>query len=150
MLPHPQGLFLSQHKYLQDLLTHAHMSNAKPVSTPMVTHPLLSTQTGAPLANPTEYRALVGSLQYLSLTRLDISFAVNRLSQYMHKPTKDHWAALKCLLRYLTGTTTHGLLLRRDLLTTLHAFTDVDWAVDKGDYISTTGYIVYLGRNPIS
>ncbi|KAH9772008.1 hypothetical protein KPL71_012888 [Citrus sinensis] len=130
VLPHPQGLFLSQHKYLQDLLTHAHMSNAKPVSTPMVTHPPLSTQTGA--------------------SRLDISFAVNMLSQYMHKHTEDHWAALKRLLRYLTGTTIHGLLLCRDLLTTLHAFTDADWAGDKDDYISTTGYIVYLGRNPIS
>ena len=145
VLPHPQGLFLSQHKYLQDLLTRAHMSNAKPVPTPMVMHPPLSTQTGAPLANPTEYRALVGSLQYLSLTRLDISFAVNRLSQYMHKPTEDHWAALKRLLHYLAGTTSHGLLLRQDSPTTLHAFTDADWAGDKDDYISTTGYIVYLG-----
>lgn len=150
VLPHPQGLFLSQHKYLQDLLTRAHMSNAKPVPTPIVTHPPLSIQTGAPLANSTEYRALVGSLQYLSLTRLDISFAVNRLFQYIDKPTEDHWAALKRLLRYLVETITHDVLLCQDSPTTLHAFTDTDWAGDKDDYISTIGYIVYLGQNLIS
>lgn len=150
VLPHPHGIFLSQQKYIQDLLTRAHMSNAKPVPTSMVTHPPLSMHNGTPLANPTEYRALVGSLQYLCLTRLDISFAVNKLSQYMHKPTEDHWTALKRLLRYIAGTTSQGLLLRRNSPVNLHAFTDSDWARDTDNYISTTGYIVYLGRNPIS
>lgn len=69
----------------------------------MTIHPSLSMHSGTPLANPTEYRSLVGSLQYLSLTRLDISFVVNKLSQYMQKPTEDHWVAIKRLLRYLAG-----------------------------------------------
>lgn len=82
------------------------MSNDKPVPTLMTINPPLSTYTGTPLANPTKYRALVGSLQYLSLTRLNISFDVNRLSQYMYKPTKDNWVTLKWLLLYVTKTTT--------------------------------------------
>lgn len=150
VIPHPCGLLLSQHRYIQDLLTRDNMANAKPVSTPMLHHPPLTLTSGTPLENLTEYRAIVGSLQYLSLTRLDISFAVNRLSQFMQCPTSDHWLALKRVLRYLVGTSDHGLFLRRDSPLSVHAFTDADWAGDKDDYISTTGYIVYLGSNPIS
>lgn len=68
----------------------------------------------------------------------------------MHKPTDDHWSTLKCLLRYLAGTPHKGILLHRNSLICLHAFTDADQAGDKDDYVSTIGYIVYLGRNPIS
>lgn len=66
------------------------MSHAKVVSTPMVSHPPRTLDGGSPLPLPTEYRALVGSLQYLSLTRMDVAFTVNRLSQFMHKPTTLH------------------------------------------------------------
>lgn len=68
----------------------------------------------------------------------------------MHRPTDLHWAALKRLLRYLHGTIHHGLLIRRNSPLQLHAFTDADWAGDKETYRSTTGYIVYLGSNPIA
>ncbi|KAJ0732045.1 putative RNA-directed DNA polymerase [Helianthus annuus] len=103
-----------------------------------------------PLPSPTEYRAFVGALQYLSLTRPDISFTVNKLSQFMHKPTTTHWEALKRLFRYLHGTLNHGIFFRRHSPLQLHAFTDADWAGDRPSYRSTTGYIVYLGQNPIS
>lgn len=68
----------------------------------------------------------------------------------MQAPTDIHWLALKRLLRYLRGTIHAGIQLHRDTPMRLHAFTDADWAGDKDDYVSTTGYIVYLGRNPIS
>lgn len=68
----------------------------------------------------------------------------------MHKPTDDHRSALKRLLRYLAGTLHKAILLHRNSLPCLHAFTNADWAGDKDDYVSTTGYVVYLGRNPIS
>lgn len=106
--------------------------------------------TTKPISSPTKYRALVGALQYLFITRPDISFAVNRLSQFMHTPTSLHWTTLKRLLRYLHGTLYHGILLRKNSPLKLHAFTDADWAGDKDIYRSTSGYIVYLGSNPIS
>lgn len=126
------------------------MADAKPVSTPMVTHPPLTLSDGIPLPSPTEYRALVGSLQYLSLTRLDVAFVVNRLSQFMHKPSDIHWAALKRLLHYLKGTSDHGITPHRNSPPRLHTYSDADWAGDRDSYVSTTGYIVYLGRNPLS
>lgn len=55
------------------------------------------------------YRSIVGALQYAMITRPDISFAVNKASQYMHHPTNDHWDLVKHILRYLKGSLYHGL-----------------------------------------
>ena len=90
------------------------------------------------------------SLQYLAFTQPDIAYAVNRLSQFMHKLTDIHWQAVKRILRYLAGTPAHGILIRANSPTTLHAYSDADWAGDIDDYLSTTAYVVYLGGNPIS
>lgn len=149
VIQHPHGLFLSQQRYIKDILTKGNMDQCNPIATPLPTHPPLSSQ-GKPLENPTEYRALLGSLQYLGLTRPDISFVVNKLAQYLQRPTHDHWPFLRRVLRYLSGTLHMGLTIHANSPSTLHAYSDADWARDKDDYISTTAYIVYLGRNPIS
>ncbi|XP_019090996.1 PREDICTED: uncharacterized protein LOC109128647 [Camelina sativa] len=144
-----QGLHLMQRKYITDLLAKTHMLDAKPVTTLMTQKPL-TLYTGTPLATATEYRMVVGSLQYLAFTRPDIAFAVNRLSQFMHKPTSDHWQAAKRILRYLAGTRSLGIFLRRDAPLTIHAFSDADWGCDKGTYVSTNAYIIYFGGSPVS
>lgn len=56
----------------------------------------------------------------------------------------------KRVLRYLAGTTTHGIFFSADNSLVIHAFSDADWAGDSDDYVSTNAYIIYLGRNPIS
>lgn len=144
------GMHLRQQKYISDLLQKTNMSTAKPVSTPMSPTPKLSLKSGTRLENPSEYRATMGSLQYLSFTRPDIAFAVNKLSQYMHCPTDLHWIAAKRILRFLAGTQTHGIYFRRGTLLTLHGFSDADWAGDTDDFVSTNAYVVYLGGSPIS
>lgn len=144
------GLFLNQRKYTLDILASAHMSDASPVSTPLDINNILSMHSGTTLTKPTEYCTLVGRLQYLTLTRMDIGYAVNKLSQFMHRPTTLHWQALKRLLRYLKGTVDLGLMLHVNSPFNLHAFSDADWAENRDDYTSTGAYIVYLGRNPIS
>lgn len=147
----PAGLHLTQTKYMVDLLRRAKMDNAKPVATPMSSSQSLTLQSGDKILNPTEYRTIVGALQYLSLTRPDIAFAVNRLCQFMHQPTTTHWEAAKRVLCYLAGTIDKGIFFSSSAVPpTLHAFSDADWAGDKDDYISTGAYIVYLGRQPIS
>ena len=134
------------------------MNDAKPILTPLPTSSVaISLISGKPLSHPTLYHAVVGSLQYLSLTQPDISFAVNRMAQFMHQPTNEHWILIKCILRYVCGTLDKGLLLYRDSPLTLHgfsdslhAFLDADWAGNKDDYSSTNAYLVYLGRNLVS
>lgn len=145
-----QGIHLSQRKYITDLLARTGMQHAKPVSTPLPTSPKLTLHAGTLLQDATEYRSIVGSLQYLSFTRPDISYAVSRLSQYMHRPTTEHWQATKRVLRYLSGTTTHGIYMAKNSPLTLHGFSDADWAGDTDDYISTNAFVIYLGSNPVS
>ena len=92
---------------------------------------------------------MVGALQYLTITRPDISFAVNQVCQFMHQPTTIHWSAVKRILRYLKTTNTHGLYYRPGSLT-LTAFSDADYAGNPDDRHSIGGYCIFLGHNPIS
>ncbi|XP_019086584.1 PREDICTED: uncharacterized protein LOC109126995 [Camelina sativa] len=110
----------------------------------------LTINTGTPLTDAKDYRMIVGSLQYLGFTRPDIAFPINRLSQFMHRPTNAHWQAVKRVLRYLAGTSTLGIFLHRDVPLTVHAFSDVDWGRDKATYVSTNAYTVYFGGSPVS
>ena len=146
----PAGLFLSQHKYINDLLVKTKMQDAKPVSTPLCHTEALRLHDGTPSTDATMYQQVIGALQYLSLTRPDISFAVNKLSQFMHLPIVTHWSAAKRLLRYLKGTFHHGLFIRRHSPLKLHAFSDADWAGNQDDRSSTSAYVIFLGSNLIS
>ena len=93
---------------------------------------------------------MIGALQYLSLTRPDISFAVNKLSQFMHCLTQTHWTATKRLLRYLKKTIFHGINIKETSSPTLTCFLDVDWASSLDDRKSTSAYVLFLGHTPIS
>ena len=101
--PTHDGIVLAQEKYISDLLTRTNMLQAKGVSTPMASIDKLYPLDGTTLspANATKYRSVVGALQYLTLTRPDISFSVNKVCQFLATPTDVHWAAVKRILRYL-------------------------------------------------
>jgi hypothetical protein len=92
---------LIKKRYISDLLKETNMHEAKPITSPMASSSVLSAFTGDPMEDPSLYRSTVGSLQYLSLTRPDLSFAVNRVCQFMHRSLKTHWQAVKRILWYL-------------------------------------------------
>ncbi|XP_060676375.1 uncharacterized mitochondrial protein AtMg00810-like [Ziziphus jujuba] len=146
------GLILSQAKYIQDLLTKTRITEAKSVPTPMQTGHQLSAHEGDLLTNPEEYRSVVGALQYLTITRPEITFSVNKLCQFVHSPTTSHWNACKRLLRYLNDTIHYGLHFKVPDMTKLvfHAFTDSNWASCPDDRRSCSGYCVLLSPNLIS
>ncbi|GKE46080.1 retrovirus-related pol polyprotein from transposon TNT 1-94 [Tanacetum coccineum] len=139
------GILLSQKKYILELLQSAGLSNCNPVSSPMVTSSSLSLDDSTAFSNPVKYRQVVGSLQYVTLSRPDIAFAVNKVCQYMHALTENHWSAVKRILRYLHDMVEHG-----NPDTSLEAFLDADWAGDLDDRRSTGGFAIYLGSNLIS
>ncbi|XP_021317078.1 uncharacterized protein LOC110435636, partial [Sorghum bicolor] len=146
------GLVLSQHRYAADVVKRANMGNCRPVDTPISSSEKLSITDGTSLdeEDSTRYRSIVGALQYLTLTRPDLSFAVNKVCQFLHAPTTTHWTAIKRILRYVKGTLTMGLKIRKSSSTLVSAFSDADWAGCVDDRRSTGGFAVFFGPNLIS
>lgn len=128
------------------------MDKSKAVSTPMSVQDKLAADQGTPLTGDAvfDYRSIVGGLQYLTLTRLDISFAVNKVCHYLAKPTTMHWEAVKRILCYIKGTTDTGLRIRKSPSMLLSVFTDADWASSADDRRSTGGFVVFFGPTLIS
>ena len=126
------------------------MAGAKDVSTPMSTTQYLHLLDGTTSMDNTKYRRIIESLQYLSLTRPNISFVVNKLFQFIHKPTITHWTATKRLLWYLKKTIFHDIHIKKVAAHCLTTYNDADWAGSIDDKISTLDDITFLGYNPIS
>lgn len=84
--PSAHGLLLNQANYARDLLDTAQMTYCKQVSTPMAPKDHKGSTNDTPFNNPTLYRSIAGALQYLTFTRLDLSFSVNFVYQFMHTP----------------------------------------------------------------
>jgi hypothetical protein len=144
------GLFLSQRQYAADLLQRAGMAECHSTATPVDTHAKLSAVDGAPVADPTQYRSLAGALQYLTLTRPDLAYAVQQVCLFMHDPREPHLALLKRVLRYVKGTLSTGLHIGTGAITSLTAYSDADWAGCPDSRRSTSGYCVFLGDNLVS
>ncbi|CAH1431765.1 unnamed protein product [Lactuca virosa] len=117
------------------------MDGVKDVTTPLNSSVSLKLHDGSASVDPNPYRKLVGSLQYLAFKRPNISFAVNKLSQFIHAPSEIHWKSLKKILKYLKGTIHHGLFLNRASSLTLKAFFDSDWGVIEYGGHSTMAYV---------
>ncbi|GJX63889.1 ribonuclease H-like domain-containing protein [Tanacetum coccineum] len=134
---------------LNYFLNRAHMVNCNPSQTPIDTGSKLGSD-GDMVAGPTLYRSLVGSLQYLTFTRPDISYAVQQVCLYMHDPREPHFSTLKRILRYVRGTLDYGLQLFSSSTTDLVAYSDADWAGCPTIRRSTSGYCVFLDNNLLS
>uniref|UniRef100_A0A2N9GFC2 Reverse transcriptase Ty1/copia-type domain-containing protein n=1 Tax=Fagus sylvatica TaxID=28930 RepID=A0A2N9GFC2_FAGSY len=115
--------YLTQFKHTSDLISKAGITDSKIVDTPIEYNNRLNTHDGEPFPNATLYRQLVGSFVYLTVTRLDISYAVHIVSQFMAASRSLHYAV---------------------------AYSDADWAGDPTDRRSTTGYCFLLGDSLIS
>ncbi|XP_020676978.1 uncharacterized protein LOC110095683 [Dendrobium catenatum] len=145
----PSRYFLSQSQYTLSILQQANMLGCKPLSNPTDTKMPAAFSNNSEISDPGTYRQLTGALQYLTLTRPDIAFNVNLLSQHMHSLLPQHIYLLKRLLCYLKGTINYGLPITKSNLV-LHSFSDADWAGDLISRKSTSGYCSFLGNNIIS
>uniref|UniRef100_A0ACD5W9H1 Uncharacterized protein n=1 Tax=Avena sativa TaxID=4498 RepID=A0ACD5W9H1_AVESA len=144
------GFYISQEKYIQDLLARAALGDERTVETPMELNVKLQPTDGDPLPDPTRYRHLVGSLVYLAVTRPDISYLVHILSQFVSAPTTVHYSHLLRVLRYLRGTITRRLLFPRSSSLQLQCYSDATWASDPSDRRSLSAYCVFLGGSLIA
>ncbi|RVW55440.1 Retrovirus-related Pol polyprotein from transposon RE1 [Vitis vinifera] len=133
------GVVLSQRKYALDILEETGMLDCKPVDTPMDPNVKLVPGQGEPLGDPGRYRRLVGKLNYLTITRPDISFLVSVVSQFLQSPCDSHWDAVIRILRYIKSTPGQGVLYENRGHTQVVGYTDADWAGSPTDRRSTSG-----------
>ncbi|XP_042065402.1 uncharacterized mitochondrial protein AtMg00810-like [Salvia splendens] len=108
------GIFLRQKKYTLDILAETGLIDCKPADTPILVNHGLQISDETELADQGKYQRLVGKLIYLSHTRPDIAYAVGVVSQFMHRPQKDHYEAALRIVRYLKGTVGHGIMFRKN------------------------------------
>nr|CAD1837598.1 unnamed protein product [Ananas comosus var. bracteatus] len=142
-----RGIFLSQRKYVLDLLAETEKLGAKPCSAPIAPNLQLTANDDELFEDPKRYRRLVGKL---TVTRPDIAYSVSVLSQFMSSPTVTHWKALGQILCYLKGAPGRGILYKNHGHSNIECFSDADWASSKVDRRSTTGYCVFVGGNVMS
>eukprot|EP00253_Pinus_taeda_P013579 PITA_13579 len=144
------SIFLSQTKYLKQILKKYGMEDSKPVCTPMVTGCSLSANDDSAAVHQPTYRSLIGSLLYLTGTRPDIMHAVGIVGRFQANPKETHLQVVKRIFKYLQGTQNYGLWYPRNTDLTLHAYTNADWAGSMDDRKRTSGGAFFMGSRLVS
>ncbi|GJY41599.1 putative ribonuclease H-like domain-containing protein [Tanacetum coccineum] len=144
------GIFISQDKYVADILKKFDFATVKTASTPMETNKALLKDEEAADVDVHLYRSMIGSLMYLTASRPDIMFAVCACARFQVTPKTSHLHAVKRIFRYLKGHPKLGLWYPRDSPFDLEDFSDSDYAGASLDRKSTTGGCQFLRRRLIS
>ncbi|CAA7057312.1 unnamed protein product [Microthlaspi erraticum] len=147
-------LWLSRKGYIKKVLERFDMANAKPVSILLANHFNLYQSPKCEVKirgmEQVPYASAVGCLMYAMVcTRPDLAQAVIQISKYMANLGREHWNAVKLVLRYLKGTTEYGLMFRGQKCGSVVAYVDSDYAEDLDNRRSTTGYVFTLAGGPI-
>ncbi|XP_049345364.1 uncharacterized mitochondrial protein AtMg00810-like [Solanum verrucosum] len=161
-----KGIVMSQRKYALGLISELGLSGTKPVSTPLETNLKLTSvdydvfitndkEAGSKdedtlLADPTQYQRLVGKLLYLTMTRIDIAYVVQVLSQFMHSPKQSHMNDALRVVKYTKNAPGLGLLMPSDSSGMFEAYCDSEWGGCLQTRRSVTGYLVKLGNVVVS
>ena len=144
------GLVISQRKFAMDILEEIGLLNTKPVDTSMDPNVKLLPNQEESLSNSRRYRRLVGKLNYLTVTRADILFAVSAVSQFLNSPCQDHMDVVIRILKYIKGAAGKGLIYEDRGHTWIVVYSDADWAGLPIDRRPTSEYCVLVGGNLIS
>jgi hypothetical protein len=146
---HDGSVSISQKGYISRVLERFGMADCNPLSTPMDSTVDLDVEDSSPVDVP--YRKAIGCLNYISLvSRPDITFAVTKLSRYSNCPKAVHWQAVKRVMRYLKGSIDMKIKYSVDRQHELFGYCDSDWAADKDQRRSTTGFVFLMNGSPIS
>ncbi|CAN6677420.1 unnamed protein product [Malus baccata var. baccata] len=144
------GIFLSQRKYIIDLLHETGMSACQPVATPLQEGLKLSVNLNQVPVDKGRYQRLVGRLMYLAHTRPDLVYALSIVSQYMHDPGEQHMNVVMRILRYLKGSPSKRIFFKKNNHFSVKGYTDADWAGSIDDRRSTSGYFTFVGGNLVT
>ena len=146
-----EGIFISQRKYAHEILKKFGMECSNATKTPMVPGFKLTKDEGGTKVDSTQYKQMIGSLMYLTVSRPDLMYVMSLVSRYMDKPTELHMVVVKRILRYLRGTTELGIgYLKGVRVDGVVAYSDSDYAGDLDDRRSTSGYVFMMGSGAVS
>jgi len=145
-----RGIFLSQRKYVLDLLIEVGMLDYKLADTATVQNKKLGVYLDQEPADKERYQRLVGKLIYLSHTHPDISYGVRLVSQFMHCPSKDHMEVVGRILRYLKSALGRELMFSKNGHLDIEGYTDADWAGNLFDRKSRSGYFTFVGGDLVT
>ena len=148
-----EGLFLSQRKYTLDLLNEAGDLGGRAAKTPLEEGYKVMREgeiEDKSYEDVKHYRRMVGKLIYLTITRPDVCFAVNQVSQHMQAPKVHHWNMVERILRYLREAPGQGVWMGCNRSTEIVGYCDADWAGDRVDRRSTTRYCTFIGGNLVT
>ena len=144
------GIFISQEKYVVEILESFKLQNNNPAPTPTVMGLKLSKEDCSSNVNPTLYKIMIGSLMYLTTTRLNIMYVVSLVWRFMETPKEIHWQEAKMILRYVYGTKKYGVLYTVIDYFRLVGYTGSDWVGSVYDIKSMLGYVFHLGSRVVS
>ncbi len=122
----PKGIWLLQRQYALNKLSEYGMTSCKPISIPLEQNVKLSANEGNLVEDTTMYRHIVGSLIYMTITRLDLSYVVGVVSQFMQTP-QPHLDTMRLILRYIKHTLQCGIFYEIKSQLQVHGYTDADW-----------------------
>jgi hypothetical protein len=145
-----EGMFISQEKYLREMLKRFEMEDSKPVGTPMVTRCKLSKDDDSPDVDQSSYRSMIGSLLYITTSHPDIMNAIGMVGRYQVAPKQIHLQAVKRIFRYLKETITYGLWYPRNQNLQLIAYSDANWENCVDERKSTSGGAFFLGDSLVA
>jgi hypothetical protein len=126
------------------------MEECNLAETPIPLGTKLSKKDEGPTVDPTLYKSLVGSLLYLTTTRLDIMYATSLVSRFMESPKDSHWKMAKRILGYIAGTLNFDLWYTKSDSNQISSYTDIDFTGNLDDRKSTSGHAFHPGSNLIS
>jgi len=142
------GIFISQEKYVNEVLERFNMQDNKAAITPIVMGLKLNKEDSSKDFCHSLYKSIVGSLMYLTATRTDIMFDVSLISRFMERPKEAHWQAVKRIMRYVKGTKRFDILYIVLECSNLIGYTDSDWDGSVDDQKSTYGYVFHKVQEP--
>lgn len=145
-----RGIYICQRHYALQLFTESGLLGCKPLTTPMDINLKLSQDDGDLLPDSSLYRKLVGKLLYLTITRSDLAYSVNKLSQFVSVPRDKHLQAVYSVLKYVKGTMGQRMFYSSSSDLKLSLFTDSDWAACPDTRRSISGFCVLLGNSLLS
>lgn len=145
-----KGIYITQSKYIKEILETFGMKDSRPVSTPMASILKLSRNDDIAEVNQTLYRSMIGKLQYVVHNRPYIILEAGIVARFSANPKENHMMTMKRILRYLKGIEDYGLYYKKIEKFELKVYTDVDWARNMDDRKSASGGAFFLGKRLVS